>query len=649
MLILNLFGSMHLCYRDGRVVDFEVSKELLILAVLARAENQKESRKYLSELLWSNADQKSRFGNLRKSVQKLRKLEVDTDVRFLTVTRDSLALTPGSIKTDVEQALSALEKCTRSSLGKATQLVSADLLSGVQSPTKKFARWLRETHVMIRLELVRKAARILEGFEEVNDGDAIIGAVATFALRVDAGCGWARDRLVRHCLHVGKTDQAEDLLSNRENSYEEKAPAGTRGTSARGEPINIARSQKVVADHNTHPTGLVLANPKFDHSGDRTLTSNDAIADLASTITRNLMFSRDFGMRSELVLTGNESAEHFLTSIDDDEYGAFVLLVGREFKSDRVTVELRDRVSGRPVFFDILPGDVLKSTASMMLSAQRLIREIREKLQRYCANQTDLSNSGFGKINRVYELMKRFDRRANVEALGILSELEKEHRQCSTIFAFKTSIYLKQRLFLEEAPDSLALLSEARTLAENAVALDPLHPLNHRYLGFTLTYLGDYEGALHHLSKAQDLASVDPQQMIATAEISAFAGNMDLAQSLCDKVRRGTSKHPPYFFGYMANIAFSSGNAEEAAALALRAPRESMDYRATRIAALVELGRRSAAKAELINCLDYLQRQGGKAIDRDSACAWLCDLVPFADMQIRDRYRHGVLSTAADL
>jgi len=335
--------------------------------------------------------------------------------------------------------------------------------------------------------------------------------------------------------------------------------------------------------------------------------------------------------------------------VDDHAGGQFTLTIKELGNGKGAHIALKSRRDGRSVFFDALPLHNKMAYEDRVGLIGRSIISMQNHIREYYRKNRRLDNTNYQKYSKVYELVRKFDKSAIVLGLDILSDLESTADAASILFSFKASLLLQQKMFLIAPKEFEILLREALVLAEKSVELDPWQALNHRYLAFATCFSEKQEMGLRHMLRGHYLAPLDPLQTIATAEVCAFAGDIERAFSFSNEAFRFRDQLPRYSYGYLANIHFAAGDFEKAALFARQAPTESMDYRATHIASLWELGRKIEASHEMKKVVDTLMRQQETPdnFSIDAICRWLGDLSPFGDPKTRSIYRNAIRLAAS--
>lgn len=644
-----LFGDPCVLNRVGEIIFLKNKKEMAVLAYLSRQRGRRATRKEIGELLWGGVEAKKQQASVRQAIKNLRGLEKQVAVPFLEINAQVIGLIHHSIQTDVDEVYDALSKAPEYLIAKAGRLYSERFLEGIADNAPKFKAWKQIEFQSIRNRFLERAAARLSQIRP-EDRNSCFPKLARFILKVDPSNEWAHQRLIQHFMFADRHELAKRQYKSCSEELRlrlRKRP--TLETRSLLDLKSVTKTDGLITTTEYSPPPAFRSEilPSIfivPYEDKRTSSSAGICNEYFEQLTRN----RDFVVRGAEDLGFEKAADPKSVGIDDASGGEFVLNMHENPISNGVMIELKSRVDGKTIFVDTLPVvDEMVYEDKIRLVSQS-INEVQNKIRRFYNNNEGLSKTVYGRISVIYELMKRFDTSANMRALQILSEIEEDCGATSITNSFKASIYLKQRLFLQDEPGSNKLVVEAKKLAIQAVELDPWHELNQRYLGFALCHLGDYESGKQRLLRGQSMTYGNSQQSMATAETCAFAGDISNAFKFSEDAFRFSSDLPRYFYGYMANIQFAAGNFEEAASLASRAPAESMDSRAVRIASLWEIGKLRAAKSEFQESIKILSQQDDNRSDLDvvQVCNWFAGLNQYANPKTKALFQNNLHGAA---
>lgn len=679
MVKLKLLGAPGLTDHNDTIIPLKNRKELALLAFLARLETAKARRDVLAKTLWSRGTEAESRMSLRQAVKNLRKIEIQSGESFITTDRASVGLAGAALRTDVQDILGVLSKPRAGTLKIARSLLPTEwkasdrtqrrsaFLCGYENLDPVFESW-RQSEANALRNCFEELAN--EKIERLSDPrDATLPELARFLLALDPADEWAHHLLILHFLATGDQGRA-----TRQFEYCVQELADRHGTQPGTATVELLRlpnvqfngklPSKSVLYSEREPAGgadPVADSLPFLHHDIPLIQYITSPADrqhgtpMSEEYVEQIERNRDFVLLHTPSESGGDEFlqkvplnEKFKLGIDDHKGGQFLLRTKEEIGSGAVMIELRSRDEGKPVFTDIITAGPAIDADDRRNLIGRSVLMLERKIADFYKRDPVLKQSMFRKFLEVDELTGRFDQRSGDKASTILDEIENNVGESGLSLAFRASIYLQHKLLMQSHRNSESSLALANELASRALQLDPWHLLNHRYLGFAACYLGRQTEGRDHMLSAQALRPQDPRQMIATAEAAAFADTIDLARTFSDTAIRLNGATPRYFYGYQANISFAAGDFDAAVRFAGQAPLESMDYRATRVAALWQLGRTAEAREEMQNSFRMLQSQDGTmpTFTQSDVVNWMCDLNPFANEQTLNRFQQGLRSAS---
>lgn len=603
-----------------------------MLAYLTRSREKWASRLDLADLLWSKSDPKNRKASLRQSIRKLKSLERSTGFQFLQASNRVVQLVHGAIHSDVDKIIEALKCKSDRQISTANRLYAPVFLEGLDGLGDRFDAWRCKEADVVRNQFLKSAATRIEKFED--PANVQFAGLARFMLKVEPSYEGGHKYLVQHYNASGEVERAARQIADSNNDLKEREVRVDWG-SVDFDPYNVLPPPLL---HN----GIF---PKIHVAVCNEVSIRKEV--VCSDIVDSLSRSREVTLHP--MPSGGEKHRHRLkVGLDSESGGAFALEIQEEPGTDKVSISLTDRQLGRQVYYTVfkVPHDLTAIDRRQLTND--VVRKMQYSVREHYQRSGSLTGAIYRKISQVNELSTKFDQRANVESLNILSGLEIEVDDCSLIHALKAAALLKQRLFFQVSPRSDQLLREAERVATRAVAADPWSAYSNRILGFATHLSGKLNEGRDHMMTAQSLAPLDPGQAIATAEACAFVDDIDNALIFADKARDMAVTLPRYFNGYMAIIQFAAGKFEEAAEFSVRGPVGIMDTQAIRIASLWQVGDRAKAKNELNEILLRLQKQNLlKNIDNHTAIHWLTELNTFMNPKISNIYRSNLLAASS--
>jgi len=645
---LSYFGNSCLLDKNKKIILLNNIKEMAILVFLARQPRRWASRKEIAELLWCNADATKRQASLRQAIKNLRALEARIGSKILHVTRVGLQLIEGSVRTDIEEIHYCLSRPADHFVAKAKRLLAPTFLEGFDKLGARFGAWISVEEQKIRNQFLERAAVRLSNLRDVAHPSH--AALSRFMLAVNPDYEWAHQRLIHHYLVCGQLGRAVTQF----NEYQE-IPLGVFQFPALAETKELLESA-IESGECGRIGDMVLGPPPISHSDFLPVINvvsednrSSAIGDdLLSEYVDQVCRRREFVVRhySNVRSSVNDRSER--VRLESEDGGQFVLSIKKQTNGNGAYVELSSYSDGRPVFVAPLSVSNRAEYEERAFVIKETVDQMHKEVKIYYGTKGELKITKYNKLNTIYDLIRKFDKNANAEALNIIGGLESAGVSSSLLYSFKASLYLQRNHFIDEDKLSDSDLHHAQEMASKAVDLDPWHALNHRYLAFANCFAGLHDDAKESILIGQSLAPTDPLQAIATAEVFALAGDVEGALKYSDEALKHRDQLPRYAYGYLANVQFAAGKHEEAATLAQRAPFESMDYRATRIAALWEMGKKSEAHSEMQKLMEFMAHQthGAKGANAERICNWLSELSPYGDSRTKMTFNNGIWRAA---
>ncbi|MER8437101.1 LuxR C-terminal-related transcriptional regulator [Mesorhizobium sp. M1393] len=195
-----------------------------------------------------------------------------------------------------------------------------------------------------------------------------------------------------------------------------------------------------------------------------------------------------------------------------------------------------------------------------------------------------------------------FSRAGNAEAIRLFSralELDPTFANCWAELAYAYSVEACNGF----GDDVLTSIENWRTVAENALRLDPTDSCAHACLGNVRACLGDLEGAERAHRRALEYGSNHAGILLLLAGSKALVvGDPAEAIPLIERAMRLNPLAPPWYFGMQGRILFVVGRHGQAVAALRRSSPESPDvlmFLALSHAAMGEAGEAARAAARL--------------------------------------------------
>lgn len=192
------------------------------------------------------------------------------------------------------------------------------------------------------------------------------------------------------------------------------------------------------------------------------------------------------------------------------------------------------------------------------------------------------------------------------------------------------------------------LFGESRSLANRAIALDPLDSRAHLCRAWASCMLGDFAQAEAGFAIARQCNENDPWIVISCALGSAFCGDIDTANDLSDRfLKEGWTTTAPHW-GYHATLRFLGGDDAGCIAAAENAGDGILNIPAWRAAALWHCARYEEASAAWRVFEDRARQQWTVSQDASTEAVldWFLSGFPIRMDDARDRLAEGVRSAA---
>ena len=137
---LTLLGGFTLATDDSRQLSLPTRKDRLLLAYLALSPGRSKARERLAGLLWSDRAEAQARDSLKQSLAGMRQVFRQAGPDPLRTDRDSVALEPDLIETDVLEFAMLATASTK--LDRAAALYRGELLEGIDGTSPEFEAWL---------------------------------------------------------------------------------------------------------------------------------------------------------------------------------------------------------------------------------------------------------------------------------------------------------------------------------------------------------------------------------------------------------------------------------------------------------------------------------------------------------------------------
>ncbi|HEV2364906.1 MAG TPA: BTAD domain-containing putative transcriptional regulator [Caulobacteraceae bacterium] len=166
---VRLIGGFRLSDGAGKPAAIPSRRGRALLAYLLLSEDHAATRERLAGLLWSDRGETQARASLRQCLLELRGALAAAGIDALDIGRDEIALRPGTLASDVDDARKVLEEGAVRQVETTLQAIGrARLLDGLELPGL-FGEWLEQTRARFEANLTAAVARRLGRLEAEGD------------------------------------------------------------------------------------------------------------------------------------------------------------------------------------------------------------------------------------------------------------------------------------------------------------------------------------------------------------------------------------------------------------------------------------------------------------------------------------------------
>ncbi|HTO84389.1 MAG TPA: BTAD domain-containing putative transcriptional regulator [Methylomirabilota bacterium] len=253
---LMLLGGFGLRLADGASADLPAQKDRALLAILAMATGDAQSRERIAGLLWSEHGDRQARDSLKQALVRLRRCLGGTESVVLRTDRQSIALDKSLIDVDVLAFERLVRQATLPSLAQAAALYRGDLLEGIAIRDPAFEDWLLVERQRLRQLFERALAGLMSQALAAGDRERAAEA-ARRLLQTDPLSEAAYRTLMQVHADEGQTAQAIKLYKAfRDRLYSEMGVQPEPATKALCEGI---RERRLVAASSAEPAPVAEA------------------------------------------------------------------------------------------------------------------------------------------------------------------------------------------------------------------------------------------------------------------------------------------------------------------------------------------------------------------------------------------------------
>jgi TolB-like protein/DNA-binding winged helix-turn-helix (wHTH) protein len=633
---LRLLGPFRLVLAGGQELAITTKKNRALLAIVALSPGGQATRDKLCELLWGDRRDEQARSSLRQSLAVMRKELGQAEALLLQTRDDIISLKTQGVSVDVISFIRLTKSSDLSSLQKASELYSGELLSDTSVKVPAFEDWLAAE----RRNLEAKAIAALEKLVELETGQ---NQVTTAKRLVDLDP--LRESSHR-MLMMAYSTTGENGLALRQYDICQKLLKTELGVDP-GLQTQELKSRLAAVPIKLSENAIV---PAIDSSATKSIQRLSIAVLPFSNLSndREQQYLAD-GLTEDLIIDLSKIPDCFIIAAQTifkyrgtneeptkaaHELGVRYVVQGsirRVIDRLRISAQLIDTVSGGVIWGD------------------RFDRNFNEVYDL----QTELADKITFAINGPQRLIKQAERykSPSLEAFDLCMQGRQSWR-ISDEFGVKAIPLFERAIELDphypEAYRWLAMshnfswilfgsnIHPARELAiqyaEKAVELDPLDSSSHFVLAVILTYDRRWDEA----NAAYGVAlSLNPNNADAWADISdlrTFEGKGREAIVASEKAFQLNPSPSAYYYLLLGQAQFAAGEYENA----IKTLRNEVTYRTESrrflAGALAMIGKLGEARAE--------GRLFAASNPQFTISHWV-EVQPFRDLKTRDRFVEG--------
>lgn len=610
MIRLRLIGQMEAWTLTSESVLPTGRKTRALLAILALSSPRTVLRGKLAELLWSRRPEEQARASLRQEIHRLLETLGPSVASVLVVTRDHLALRPGSAWVDVDEVIRA-----NPAKPAALSLLDGELLEDLDGVDAAFDAWLAAERERLR-DRARNLAEVL--LREQSDPEGQITA-AQQLLNIDRTHEGAWRTLMRaysargeRGMAVQAYERCRTVLADQLDAQpseetqrlaaEIRATAAARQTAAPSPPLAPVVPLPTVARSDTRPTpapeprssrGEARAEARGEggHHAPRggarvgvlplhVIGTTDAEAHLGTGLAEEITSA--LARFRWMFLVSSSSLARFSAQTRDEgairrAFDLHFLLDGtiqRAQERLRISMRLLDLRAGNQVVWsrrfdreadDLLTlQDEIAAEAVAQIDPELLLIESQRVAARPVADAT-----AYDLLLRGLSLMDRLERPLFVQAGEVLRQaitLEPDYAAAHAWYAYWHVLLVGQGW----AKDPAVGIAQAGRLAERAIMLDPQDAKALTIAGHVRAFLN--RRLREAIALHERALTLNPNLAMAWSLSSvafAYIGDIDEAERRIDRYKTLSPLDPHAFFFDIPLIIVALLKHEHAAAAAV--------------------------------------------------------------------------------
>lgn len=643
MLIIDPFDGVTIRTANMDVLPLRNEKARALLGYLSFKPDLIETRERIAGLLWSETGEERARGAMRQCIRQLKVTLQDAGIEGLAVGRQFVGLTRGTAKS-------------------RTQIIEEDLARGSVDP--------------LLTDEAGRPERLFYGFEDIDPSLAIWVHVARQSWRNRMTS--ALEALLEGGANPEVAVQAAQALVFHDPSHE---PAHRQLISSYASSGNTAAAlrqydllwHELREVHDSEPlpeTVSLIAAIKMGQAGDalRDAPGPSVLAVAAGRAPvielrafRNLPGHSEMdymiaGFRSELMASLVRFREWVLTDTRDGALAAagpspdFAIEAEcSDFSGPgRFVVTLKEVASGRLVWseaYTVLPH-------SFGRALRQIVRRIALALNIFISAERVAQTAHHGDADWaifddwLYGQSLSFDWTADSrdQAESIFKKIISAAPDFVPAYSSLVMLENTRHLAFPGVMRSEERQRETLSLAQRAVAMDPLDTKTHLAAAWSMAMNGRYAQAQQYFAQSYELNPNDPWTIVSAALGLAFSGALDDGMRLAHEALQFDQYPSPSHCEYQANIHFLAGDYEACCEWGERARGATHDSSGWQVASLAHLGRIDEAASLGRQFVDELRHnwRGPAPPDDRTIVGWFLQCFPLARPEALDRLRSGL-------
>lgn len=594
-----VLGGFTLSGDDGTSLALPTRKDRLLLSYLAIHLDQPQMRERLYGLLWADRAEAQARGSLRQSLAAMREMFRKIKIDPLRVDRNSVTLESKGLFIDAVEFVRMAGSAAPPE--KALILYRGPLLADNEAPTPEFEQWL----LPARQRLEDLAAKLVEQVSTGNFSQTAVKSAADLAQQL-----LSRDRLrepiyralmrMRASMHdragsmKAYADCRDALVTDLNLAPELETEQLYRDIlTARPSPgFSNEISTGEAADVSGRPSIAVM--PFSNISADPTL--NPLCEGLAEDIITGLG-----RFRLAFVIDRNSSSVVHQTNTDTAEIGKR-LGVGLVVQGSlqrlggriRITVRLVNAAARTQVWGDDFECDVEELPAIPEKISKSIIVTLYNRVENSLLEQSRRKPTlaAYECVLRGVKHLRGYghdDNRCAIELLQKAIDLDPEYALARAYRAFADVVFHDY----DAAP--VEILAQARTMALEAVEMEPEDGRCRWLLGMICRFSGDTEGEEQQYLRALALNPNDANALATYGILLVALGRHDEGIDRTREAMRLNPYHPEWYWVGLGGALYAARRYEDALE-ALRRRSQPKTWVLSRIAAsYAQLGRMDEA------------------------------------------------------